>query len=125
EFINAFRQDYREPSGNGFSVQLDGARLPAGHRVGPAPAGAEAAGAEAAGAEAAGDQASDGGTAVRLMRVGLQTRAEDRNARVDAALTFVIDVSGSMAEPGKLNLVKDALRTLVGQLRPTDAVAIV
>jgi Ca-activated chloride channel family protein len=99
EFVNAFRQDYRDPAGNGFSVQADGARFPASHR---------------------GSTGAD-----RIMRIGLQTRREDAAARPDAALTFVVDVSGSMGEPGKLDLVKDALRTLVGQLRPTDSVALV
>jgi Ca-activated chloride channel family protein len=100
EFVNAFRQDYPQPDGNGFTVQLDGARLPGSHRPRP-------------------------GGDVRLLRVGLQTRAERPEQRGDAALTFVIDVSGSMGEPGKLDLVKDALHTLVDQLRPTDSVAIV
>jgi Ca-activated chloride channel homolog len=98
EFVNSFRQDYPQPAGNGFSIQLDGARLPGTHRIG-------------------GD--------VRLLRVGLQTRGEVPSERGDAALTFVIDVSGSMGEPGKLDVVKDALHTLVDQLRPTDSVAIV
>jgi Ca-activated chloride channel homolog len=98
EFVNSFRQDYPQPAGNGFSIQLDGARLPGTHRIG-------------------GD--------VRLLRVGLQTRGEVPSERGDAALTFVIDVSGSMGEPGKLDVVKDALHTLLDQLRPTDSVAIV
>jgi Ca-activated chloride channel homolog len=100
EFVNAFRQDYRQPSGNGFTAQIDGARMPSSHT---------------------GTQVG----ALRLMRVGLQTRAENSEDRADAALTFVIDVSGSMGEPGKLDLVRDALNTLVDQLRPSDAVAIV
>ncbi len=98
EFINAFDQDYTEPTGDGFAVHSDGARLPDGH-------------------------ASGGDT--RLMRIGLQTRSEPDEARTDATLTFVIDVSGSMDEPGRLDLVKDALHTLIDQLRPDDAVAIV
>ncbi|SBT45436.1 vWA domain-containing protein [Micromonospora narathiwatensis] len=98
EFVNSFRQDYAEPAGDGFAVHVDGARLPQTH-------------------EASGE--------VRLMRVGLQTRAEDEESRPDAALTFVIDVSGSMSEPGRLDLVKDALHTLVDQLRRTDSIAIV
>ena len=40
-------------------------------------------------------------------------------------MTFVVDTSGSMREPGRLDLVQDALHTLVDQLRDTDAVAIV
>ena len=98
EFVNAFDQDYAEPEGDGFAVHVDGSRLPAAHETG-------------------GD--------VRVMRVGLQTRGESETARPDATLTFVVDVSGSMGEPGRLDLVKDALHTLVDRLRPTDAVAVV
>ncbi len=100
EFLNAFRQDYPQPAGQGFTVFADGAALPRGHRT-----------------------ALDGET--RLLRIGLQTRADDPTERPDAALTFVIDVSGSMSEPGRLDLVQDALHTLIDQLRPTDSVAIV
>ena len=100
EFVNAFRQDYRQPDGNGFTVSLDGTRLPTTHRP------------------------RQGGD-LRLLRVGLQTRAEDQAERRDAALTFVIDVSGSMGDPGKLDMVKAALNTLIDQLRPADSVAIV
>jgi Ca-activated chloride channel family protein len=96
EFINAFDQDYPEPRGNGFSVTVDGARIPPAH-----------------------------GDGYHLMRVGLRTRSVDPQERSDVALTFVVDVSGSMAEPGRLDLVRDALHTLVDQLRSTDYVAIV
>ncbi|WP_446214836.1 YfbK domain-containing protein [Micromonospora sp. IBHARD004] len=98
EFVNSFRQDYAEPGGDGFAVHVDGARFPDSHEV-------------------SGE--------VRLMRVGLQTRSEDEESRPDAALTFVVDVSGSMGEPGRLDLVQDALHTLVDQLRRTDSIAIV
>jgi Uncharacterized protein containing a von Willebrand factor type A (vWA) domain len=98
EFINAFRRDYRQPPDDGFSITVDGARVPEGHA---------------------------GAGMYHLMRVGLQTRDMDDIARPDAALTFVIDVSGSMAEPGRLDLVQDALHYLIDQLRPTDSVAIV
>ncbi|GAA0990540.1 VWA domain-containing protein [Acrocarpospora macrocephala] len=60
-----------------------------------------------------------------LIRFGLQTRATDSSARRPANLTFVVDVSGSMAEPGRLDLVRDSLHTLVDQLMPGDQVAIV
>lgn len=98
EFVNAFRQDYPEPAGNGFTVRTDGAQLPRSHRT-------------------TGD--------TRILRIGLRTRPDDQSHRPDAALTFVVDVSGSMGEPGKLDLVKSALHTLVDQLRPTDSVALV
>ncbi len=62
---------------------------------------------------------------MRLLRVGLQTRPNDRLDQPDTALTFVIDVSGSMRSQGKLDLVKSALSELVSQLGPGDSVAIV
>nr|BFE64350.1 VWA domain-containing protein [Dactylosporangium thailandense] len=99
EFVNSFDQQYREPEGNGFSISTDGTRLPSTHR------GAD--------------------DSARLLRVGLQTRGGSDADRPDAALTFVVDVSGSMSEPGKLDLVQRGLHTLVDQLRPTDSVALV
>ncbi|MGN9845531.1 YfbK domain-containing protein [Nonomuraea sp. H19] len=60
-----------------------------------------------------------------VLRVGLQTRASDTASRRPANLTFVVDVSGSMAEPGRLDLVKSALLTLLDQLAPGDQVSIV
>ncbi len=42
-----------------------------------------------------------------------------------ANLVFLVDVSGSMATPDKLPLVKSSLRMLVNQLRPQDRVALV
>ncbi|MEV0226340.1 von Willebrand factor type A domain-containing protein [Streptomyces sp. NPDC050704] len=62
----------------------------------------------------------------RLVRVGLATReAEETGERPPAALTFVIDVSGSMAEPGRLDLAKESLGAMTDNLRDDDAVAIV
>lgn len=61
-----------------------------------------------------------------LVRVGLATRAaEQRGERPPAALTFVIDVSGSMGEPGRLDLAQDSLATMTEQLRDDDSVALV
>jgi Ca-activated chloride channel family protein len=99
EFVNSFEQQYREPNGNGFLINADGTRLPATHR------GAD--------------------DTARLLRIGLQTRGESGVTRQDAALTFVVDVSGSMAERGKLDLVQHGLHTLIDQLRPTDSVALI
>ncbi|MEV6862178.1 von Willebrand factor type A domain-containing protein [Streptosporangium subroseum] len=93
EFVNAFRQDYPEPEDDGFTVNMDGARMP------------------------------ENGTA--LLRVGLQTRRADAEQRRPANLTFVVDVSGSMGEPGRLDLVREALHKLIDQLGPGDQVSIV
>lgn len=60
-----------------------------------------------------------------LLRVGLQGKRIDASQRKDAVLTLVIDVSGSMGDNGKLEMVKQALEMLVNELRPTDAVGIV
>ncbi|MEU8732088.1 von Willebrand factor type A domain-containing protein [Streptomyces tendae] len=61
-----------------------------------------------------------------LVRVGLATRSAERQGeRPPAALTFVIDVSGSMAEPGRLDLAQEALGTMTDRLRDDDSVAIV
>ena len=96
EFVNSFNQDYAQPAGNGFAVSVDGARMTVG-----------------------------GDAAHHVVRIGLQTRAADAAERPDAQLTFVIDVSGSMVDPGKLDVVQQALHTLITALRPSDAVGIV
>ncbi len=62
---------------------------------------------------------------MRIVRVGVQGRDLDDSQRRDANLTFVIDISGSMADPGKLDAIRPALASLVESLRPTDRVAIV
>ncbi|MGX1369897.1 Ca-activated chloride channel family protein [Streptomyces canus] len=95
EFVNSFRQDYDRPDGNGFTVTVDGART-----------------------------GQDGWS---LVRVGLATRnaADDPDERPPAALTFVIDISGSMAEPGRLDLAQRSLDTMTERLRDDDSVALV
>lgn len=61
-----------------------------------------------------------------LVRVGLATRAtEETGERPPAALTFVIDISGSMSEPGRLDLAQHSLGVMTERLRDDDSVAIV
>jgi Ca-activated chloride channel family protein len=61
-----------------------------------------------------------------LVRVGLATRTSERGGeRPPAALTFVIDVSGSMDEPGRLDLAKESLSVMTDRLRDDDSVALV
>lgn len=64
-------------------------------------------------------------SAHRLVRIGLKGRVMAAESRPAANLVFLIDVSGSMAEPSKLPLVKTALRMLVEQLTAADRVGIV
>jgi uncharacterized protein with von Willebrand factor type A (vWA) domain len=61
----------------------------------------------------------------RMLRIGIQGYEVPADERQDVALTFVIDVSGSMDMDNRLGLAKRALYLLVDQLRPTDRVAIV
>lgn len=60
-----------------------------------------------------------------LMRVGIQGRYIAPEDREPALLVFVIDVSGSMDQPNRLPLAKNALGILVNELREDDRVGIV
>ncbi|MBC2906120.1 vWA domain-containing protein [Streptomyces cupreus] len=61
-----------------------------------------------------------------LVRVGLTTRPSTQTGeRPPAALTFVIDISGSMSEPGRLDLAQHSLHTMTDRLRDDDSVAVV
>jgi Ca-activated chloride channel family protein len=61
----------------------------------------------------------------RLVRVAVQARRPAADERRPANLVFLVDVSGSMMDPDKLPLVKQALGVLVDRLRPEDRVALV
>ncbi|NDZ59458.1 DUF3520 domain-containing protein [Streptomyces anulatus] len=104
EFVNSFRQGYERPKGPGFSVNVDGARIGSGKGGG------------------GGSGASDWS----LLRVGLATQAAPSTAeRPPAALTFVVDISGSMAETGRLDLVRKSLDILTDELRDDDSISLV
>lgn len=60
-----------------------------------------------------------------LVRIGLKGKSVDLENMPPGNLVFLIDVSGSMNEPMKLPLLKEAFAMLVDQLRPQDRVAIV
>lgn len=60
-----------------------------------------------------------------MIRVGIQGYDVPADERKDAALTFVIDVSGSMDMDNRLGLVKQSLEMLVEQLHRDDTVSIV
>ena len=95
ECVNYFQQEYPDPSEGAFSINLEAARSPF----------------------------SPEGT--YLLRVGLQGKHIPDYQRKDASLTFVMDVSGSMQEDNKIEMVKYGLTKLVDQLGPNDRVAIV
>ena len=94
EFVNAFDYNYRPPSHGAFALHIEGAPSKFGE-----------------------------GKRMQLLRIGIQGRVVPTEHRKDAILTFVIDVSGSMARENRvLELVKRALTLLVEQLRPSDKV---
>lgn len=70
------------------------------------------------------ESVSNGGDAV--LQVGLSTSlVHDRQELRPLNLSIVIDKSGSMAAENKMTRVKEALQTLVSQLRPKDVLGIV
>ena len=61
----------------------------------------------------------------RLARIGLKGKVLEAHKRPASNLVFLLDVSGSMGQPNKLPLLKQAFKLLVNQLGSKDRVAIV
>lgn len=59
----------------------------------------------------------------KLVRIALQAKRVDMAQRPAANVVFLLDVSGSMNEPNKLPLVKEAMQMLAQQLGENDKVA--
>lgn len=95
EFVNYFDPGYPTPAGIAFGVYMDGAPSPF-HLDGS-----------------------------QILRIGIQGYEIPDSERKPAALTFVIDISGSMEMENRLELVKRSLEMLVERLRPNDTVSIV
>lgn len=66
-----------------------------------------------------------GGARRQLLRIGLTARELDRGERRPVVLVVLVDVSGSMEQGGRLELVKGALAILLERLRPGDRVGLV
>ncbi len=97
EYVNYFDQGYADPPNHqAFGIYIDG---------GPSP--------------------FTQSERYDMLRVGIQGYQVDEEDRKDAALTFVIDVSGSMDMDNRLGLVKRSLEILVEQLHRNDTVSIV
>ncbi|MDD3375473.1 MAG: von Willebrand factor type A domain-containing protein [Candidatus Omnitrophica bacterium] len=60
-----------------------------------------------------------------LVSIGLQGKSLDSENLPPSNLVFLIDVSGSMSQPNKLPLLKNAFKMLVQQLGDNERVAIV
>ncbi len=65
------------------------------------------------------------GKGYQLLKIGVVGKKIRTENRKDANLTFVVDVSGSMAREDRLGLVRRSLRMLLDQLTPRDNVGIV
>jgi Ca-activated chloride channel family protein len=95
EFVNAFEQGYTPPDSAAFTIYADGAPNPFR------------------------------GDGSYYLRFGVQGYRVPEWERKPLALTFVIDISGSMKKENRLELVKDALRLLVRRLDERDSVTVV
>lgn len=61
----------------------------------------------------------------RLVKIGLKAKEIPTDELPVSNFVFLVDVSGSMAGPGRLGLVKSSLKLLLNNLRDEDRVAIV
>lgn len=95
EFVNYFQQGYAAPPEVAFGLYADGAPSPF-HNDG-----------------------------TLILRFGVQGYQVPEWERQPLNLTFVIDVSGSMSQGNRLELVKQSVQMLVDRLRPSDSVAVV
>ena len=59
-----------------------------------------------------------------LVRIGLKGKVIEKEERDPANLVFLLDVSGSMNQPNKLPLLREAMKMLVENLNEKDRVAI-
>src|SRR5688572_10993564 len=59
-----------------------------------------------------------------ILRVGVATKAKHESERKPANLVFLVDVSGSMRGPDRIDLAKKSLRILTQNLKEGDSVAL-
>lgn len=103
EFVNYFKADVPPPTQGTFAITTT---------LAPSRYGAAAPG--------------EATTSARdLLRVTIRGKDVAKTERKPLALTFVVDVSGSMKEQNRIEMVKHAMRLLVSQLDARDSIAIV
>ncbi|MFB6258622.1 MAG: von Willebrand factor type A domain-containing protein [Flavobacteriales bacterium] len=61
----------------------------------------------------------------QLLKIGLQGKKIEKANAAPSNLVFLLDVSGSMQSPKKLDLVKRSMKLLTGELRAKDRISIV
>ena len=60
-----------------------------------------------------------------LMRIGIRGYDVEKNKLPPANLVFLVDVSGSMQSPDKIDLLKSGLKLLVKEMKATDKISLV
>ncbi|MBM4164339.1 MAG: DUF3520 domain-containing protein [Lentisphaerae bacterium] len=65
------------------------------------------------------------GHGTSLVRLGIKGRRLGREEARPAVLTFVVDASGSMAQPDRFGLARLALAELLGRLGPDDRIQLI
>ena len=65
------------------------------------------------------------GHGTSLIRLGIKGRRLGREEARPAVLTFVVDASGSMAQPDRFGLARLALDELIGRLGPDDRIQLI
>ncbi|MFC4305090.1 vWA domain-containing protein [Cohnella boryungensis] len=95
EFVNAIDPGYKPPQNDTFAIHVE---------AGPSPWEGEEE---------------------LLVRIGIKGKEISEEDRRAANLVFVIDVSDSMDRDNRIDLVKESLRLLLGQLREEDRIGIV
>lgn len=66
-----------------------------------------------------------GAPGLTLLRIGVKGKRLGREEQRPAMLTFLLDTSGSMAQPDRIGRARMALRLLLDQLAPADKLQIV
>ena len=65
------------------------------------------------------------GAGLDLVRIGVKGRRLGREEQRPAMLTFLVDASGSMDQPDRIGLARDALALLLEQLAPRDRLQLI
>ena len=97
EYLNYFTFDYADPSAS------SGEMLAINAEAGPCP----------------------WNPAHKLLRLGLKGKSLSEDQIPDANFIFLVDVSGSMYGPDRIDLVKSGLINMVDYMRPQDRIAII
>lgn len=95
EYVNYFRYSYPDPDEGAFGVHMEAA---------PSPFVADAS--------------------RKILRIGVQGKRATRTTLKPVHLTFLVDVSGSMFGPDRLDLAKKSLKILTQSLGEEDTIAI-